>query len=121
MYECPKFKKNNQYHKGMFGTILRFSPLFNEKNVKVVISSDTEKMAVFDIKVAYEYLTLNNADVAWRTGKRKYITQLDDRIVHDDWIFAGNFISKVKFNNTILDKFFKDLDEPRGNHYHKLQ
>ena len=114
MYECPKFKKNNHYHKGMFGTILRFTPLFNEKNVKVVISSDTEKMAVFDIKVAYEYLTLNNADVAWRTGKRKYISQLDDRIVHDDWIFAGNFISKVKFNSTILDKFFKDLDDSKS-------
>jgi hypothetical protein len=114
MYECPKFKKNKNYHKGLFGTILRFSALFNEKNIKVVVSSDTEKMAVFDIKVAYEYLKLNDADVAWRTGKRKFLSQLDDRIIHDDWIFAGNFISKVKFNSNILEQFFKDMDDSKS-------
>lgn len=115
MYECPKFKKENKnYHKGMFGTILRFSPLFNEKNVQIVISSDTEKMAIFDIKVAYEYLKLNNADLAWRTGKRKLFSQLDDRIIHDDWIFAGNFISNVKFNSDILKQFFNDLEDNKS-------
>lgn len=114
MFDCPKFKKN-EYHKGLFGTLLRFNPLFGEENVNVVMSSDIEELAIYDVKIIYEYFQLHNVDIGWRTGVHNSIDQKNERIVHDDWIYAGNFVSRVKFNSDVLYKFFSDLEIDDSN------
>ena len=108
-YECPNFK-NGQYHKGMFGTLLRFAPIFSQNNVGTVAMSDIERLAIYDVKIVYEYTKYYNADIGWRTGIHNE-DQKDGRIIHDDWIFAGNFVCNVKFNHKILDQFFKDIND----------
>jgi hypothetical protein len=105
-YECPNFKINN-YHRGMFGTILRFSSLFSAEKIKTIAMSDIEKFAIFDVKLVYEYMINNNADLAWRTNGILPVKDL--RIIHNDWIYAGNFISNIKFDKKILNLFFEHI------------
>ena len=49
----------------------------------------------------------NNADLAWRTNGILPVKDL--RIIHNDWIYAGNFISNIKFDKKILNLFFEHI------------
>lgn len=111
-YECPNFKINN-YHRGMFGTLIRFTPLLSNEKIKTVIISDIEKFAIHNVKLCYEYMINNNADLAWRTNG--FLPVHDLRIIHDDWIYACNFISNIKFDKKVLDIFFEHIKYKNKN------
>jgi hypothetical protein len=47
LYDCPRYKIDNNYHQGLFGTIIRFFPMFNFPNndANIVILSDIDDYA----------------------------------------------------------------------------
>lgn len=47
LYDCPTYKINNNYHIGLFGTMIRFFPMFNFPNndANIVILSDIDDYA----------------------------------------------------------------------------
>jgi len=51
-YDCPKFKNDNGYHKGLFGTLVRFFPLFDFPN------NPFKKIMICDMDYKYK----NNID-----------------------------------------------------------
>jgi len=52
LYECPKFIKDG-YHRGIFGTIVRFFPMFDFEN------NDANDVIISDIDLNYFHQTLN--------------------------------------------------------------
>jgi hypothetical protein len=47
LYDCPMYKIDENYHQGLFGTMIRFFPMFNFPNndAKIVILSDIDDHA----------------------------------------------------------------------------
>lgn len=115
-YDCPKFKID-KFHKGLFGTVMRFDPLFTKENTNLIFISDIEKFTIVDIKYLYEYLKLYNADSVWRNSMFGYEIDVDFRKTQSDWIFAGNFGTKIKLDPSILNQFFKDYENPKSKLY----
>lgn len=115
-YDCPKFKID-KFHKGLFGTVMRFDPLFTKENTNLIFISDIEKFTIVDIKYLYEYLKLYNTDSIWKNSVFGYEIDVDFRKTQSDWIFAGNFGTKLKFDPSILHLFFKDFENPKSKLY----
>ena len=59
-YSCPKFKRDETFHKGLFGTLIRFFPLFDFPNnpFKKVIVADIDHKESNDNDVFYTYYVL---------------------------------------------------------------
>ena len=100
-YNCKDYKKD-KFHFGLFGTIVRFHPLFETgSKTKNIILSDIEPVAIYDIKILSEYSkNYPKVKLAWRTHPDK---------PQKDWLYAGSFLSKVKFEPDTLHKFFDDM------------
>jgi hypothetical protein len=100
-YNCKDYRKD-KFHFGLFGTIVRFHPLFETgANTKNIILSDIEPVAIYDIKILAEYAkNYSKVKLAWRTHPDK---------PQKDWLYASAFLSKVKFEPDTLHKFFDDM------------
>ncbi len=65
IYSCSKFF-NNKYHIGLFGTLVRFFPLFdfenNDANVVYIADTDTKEEYITRLIKAYNILKKNNVD-----------------------------------------------------------
>ena len=114
-FSCKEFK-NDKLHIGLFPTFLRFNPLFDEKSkIKNIIISDIEASSIFDLKVLLEYSSnYPKLKLSWRSNP---VTNPNKP--QKDWIYAGTFLSKVKFEKSLVDKFFTDLEnkDSRINKY----
>ena len=104
-FSCKDFKKDD-LHIGLFPTFLRFNPLFETKSkIKNIIISDIEASSVFDLKVLLEYSdNYPKLKLAWRSNPTTNPNQ-----PQKDWIYAGTFLSKVKFDKSLITQFFEDL------------
>ena len=58
-YDCPKFKRDEDFHKGLFGTLIRFFPIFDFPNnpFKNVMITDIDYYNGYD-KIFYTYYIL---------------------------------------------------------------
>ena len=66
LYNCPDFKKNKIYHKGLFGTLVRFFPLFNFPN------NDSKNVIITDIDFKNkEEVTKINSKEFYEISKEK--------------------------------------------------
>ena len=106
-FSCKNYKKDG-LHIGMFPTLVRFSPIFEEnKNIKNILISDIEQQSIFDLKVMVEYSkNYPKAKVIWRSHPLINTFRLQQ-----DWIYAGSVLLKQKFDTKILDKFFSEMKD----------
>ena len=116
-FTCKDFKKDKT-HIGMFPTFLRFNPLFDDKSkIKNIIISDIEASSIYDLKVLLEYTeNYPKVKLAWRTNPNT-----NPNKPQKDWIYAGTFLSKVKFDKALVEKFFTEInnDDSRITKYIK--
>lgn len=118
-YNHNEFKKNKIYHIGVFGTIIRFLPLFDysfNKNINVILITDidvNQKYIKYIVK-SLEYTLKNNLNFFFRTSFCKYTSgyhQTSSNIVNT-WlrIMAGTMISNnLKFPKKIINDFFGQI------------
>lgn len=106
-FSCKNYKKEG-LHIGMFPTLVRFSPIFEEnKNIKNILISDIEQQSIFDLKVMVEYSkNYPKAKIIWRSHPLVNTFRLQQ-----DWIYAGSVLLKQKFDKKILDKFFTEIKD----------
>ena len=113
------FKKSKIFHEGLFGTIMRFLPLFDyesNSNVKTVIISDIDvsKASLYYIRKCLNYVKQKNLKFFFRTGFFKFIKgrHYTAKGIANTWlrVMAGTVIcDNYKFPHVILDEFFKQL------------
>jgi hypothetical protein len=99
LYECTDFMKEDKYHKGLFGTLLRFFPLFDFPN------NDSNIVAVSDIDVP-------NIE----ESKRQKNTVSD---VYEIYKKNEKFIKKAPFTIYYHSNFYKQLRRTKYDMFYK--
>lgn len=118
-FNCPTFKKDKDdiCHLGLFGTIIRFYPLFDFKdnsNINHVIVIDTDINTVNNLylyKKIHDFITKNYKQVRIYGKYRPTIGKgTDSRKMNKIWILAGTIqLYGKKFDSNVLLNFFKKL------------
>jgi hypothetical protein len=114
--------KNTVFHQGLFGTLVRFIPLFNyeSNNTKTVIISDidTTNQHLNRLKLAYNQFKPSISEFHFRT-RYCYLTRPRFMMAEEELlkvntnytpslmyrVFAGSLFSKIKFPKNLLDDF----------------
>jgi hypothetical protein len=114
-YKHKDFLDGN-FHKGVFGTIIRFLPLFDlpsNKNINDVIISDADVNFILlnNIKKGYNYAQKQKLNLVFKTSFCKYTFgyHFVTKNYINTWlrIMAGTMICcNYKFNKHLLDHFF---------------
>lgn len=107
LYKCEDFwDESSGTHEGLFGTFIRFLPMFSAQKYEAMISSDVE---IGDYWFEYfKYLDKHVEEVG-----------LINQLCHNDWtpefleysILAGGIYSKLVFPRSLLTDFLKNLKE----------
>ena len=102
-FDCPEFKDDN-YHIGTFGTLVRFMPLFE----------DHEIVWISDIDIPSTYLDMNTLQLMEKHKSNIYIQTLIcyERKVYgrNNTIVANKFIVKnLKFSKALLTRFLNKI------------
>ena len=118
-FNCPSFKKNKNdiCHLGLFGTMLRYYPLFDfqdNKNIKHVITTDIDIPSVHNIllyKKIYDFLTKNYPLIRVHGKYRPTVGyNTDSRKMKKVWILAGTIqLYGKQFDHNVLLKFLKKI------------
>ena len=129
LYDCPDFKKSINFHKGTFGTLLRFFPMFNFPNndSKFVIISDIDLNENKDPKVLlplsklYEnyknykvIMKKSNVTIYFDSDFYKSIHRYSFDSIYKGYIFgyivADYMINFKKMNYQIIENFIKNVE-----------
>tara|TARA_Y100000780_G_scaffold162664_2_gene147518 strand:- start:16711 stop:17856 length:1146 start_codon:yes stop_codon:yes gene_type:complete len=105
LFTCSKYMKNN-YHLDLFGTLIRYFPLFNFEN------NFTNRVVVIDIELSPYYLKLfkilekiNHESIVFVGGFFEYLINNNK---DDIYILGGLISSKNKYNKNIILEFIKN-------------
>ena len=126
IYQCPNYQINGNKHKGTFGTIVRFFPMFNFKNndSDVVIISDIDfdsynnvvnKMDT--IKSSYEELKKNNRlnELYFLIWGRLFHDALHNKFFYKNKIIpyalAWKIINIKKMDGEVIINYLKKIEE----------
>jgi len=102
-FNCPEFRED-EGHVGLFGTLVRFLPLF-EEGLEVVWVSDIDiTPAMIDTKRVRD-MDKANAQVNFRT----YLCYSEKSYGRHYTVAAGTIISRITFPRQILTKFLTKL------------
>lgn len=121
-YQCDIIKEGD-YHDGVFGTFMRFLPLFDKKvwNMVSVIDIDSKidkhffmELDKFDGSKANFFIKLPKC-----YHLKPWLNKLELVRKNSLAIIASGFSSKITFNKKILLNFLIDVIE-RGNHYQRF-
>ena len=105
LFDCPDFREDVG-HKGTFGTLVRFLPLF-EAGLKTVWISDIDIVANFLDETILKKFNDSKAEFRFRT-----VICYDQKVYGRHWtILAGTMISKITFPRQILTKFLNKLKD----------
>lgn len=119
LYDCPMYKINNNYHQGLFGTLIRFFPMFNFPNndAKIVILSDIDD---YSFKKYFELFKIIGPKIndlylikfanAGRMFKNKELFNTKYQNVILDYIKPQEIVCLKQIDYNVIIDFFKNLD-----------
>lgn len=117
LFSCQKYLIKDNYHEGLFGTLVRFFPMFNFKNndAKYVIISDIDDIVFFKLYKIIKTMIKNNQINGiyilkiGNIGKNvKYNYNLYYKNVINPYSIAQNVASFKRLDYNILINFLKD-------------
>jgi hypothetical protein len=136
LYSCSNYIIDNNYHIGLFGTIVRFFPFFDFPNndANIVVSADIDST---NIKIFQKYIKLlKSNDVISKLFNQIYIfksgplnrsLQFNFDIFYKNkfnpYIYALSFVSIKRINSKILINFLNEVnqsDDKKIYSYHYL-
>lgn len=118
-YNCPNFIIDNIYHRGVFGTFIRFFPMFNFKNndANIVITIDIDFDEKYPIPQLYKIRSsinikfIDNIYYICRgnllRGKKHKLIKYNKII---PYIYASYFISLKRFKKNIIIDFLLNIE-----------
>ena len=126
LYKCNNFIINNKYHVGLFGTLVRFFPLFNFKNndSNIVYLSDTDVVESYLISMIrfYNYFKelnniIENLYIIYRGRyfnnnalKNKKIIDNNNNIIYLPYCIVPRFVGINKISKRPFINFFNKLE-----------
>jgi hypothetical protein len=126
-YKHKDFLKNNIFHRGLFGTVIRFLPLFNvqsNNNIKDIIVSDIDVNFILlnYMKKGYQFVVKHDLKLFFKTSYCKYIAGYHNVTINmlNTWLrlLAGTVIvHNYKFNPKILNDFFSKIVHKNYDEY----
>jgi hypothetical protein len=124
LYDCPDFKRGLKNHKGLFGTFLRFFPLFDFQNndSKYVLIADIDwDIAAIDSllfnsiiynmtrnrkEFSYSYIFAKGVFYDKRNNYKSFINNF-----FYTYTLANNIMGLKKMNSLVLTKFLQDAEK----------
>jgi len=119
-YKCPDYMTNFG-HQDLFGTFIRFLPLFNNDSHKMIIVADIDIDENYKNDMLYVYDNFRNekdykfAYITHTCYKKPWTKNIDYPIM------AGSFLSKIKFPMEILANFMKCFNEKKDENCNKIE
>ena len=127
LYDCVNFKIGNTHHDGLFGTIVRFFPMFNFNNndagIVFMADADFDDINRYIIKDMYKFQLDNNINI-----DNIYLS-ISGRLSHVNvkkftrnnmiipYILASKFYVNKKISNHILIDFFEEVRTSKNKLY----
>lgn len=127
-YKHPRFASSDGTHEGLFGTLIRFHPLFDypaNKNLRTVYVTDIDNLITnrnvmllnefrasashFHFRTRACYGAIRRLELAEREMPADRMPKLWHRIV------ASLMISKIKFPKALFEDFLACLDNPESD------
>lgn len=117
-YDDPIYKiKNTVYHVDLYGTLMRFIPIFEKDNSRIVIISDIDFTLKKYTRMLYAYNKIKTSEAKFNVYtaltyadiKRFDLDKsLPKSFVPQTWfrLLACGFISKVKLPKEVFNKFY---------------
>ena len=127
-YECKKLKEG-KFHDGVFGTLIRFLPLFDnekEKDWEMYSSLDVdfENFFLKELVKTTDYFKKSKQDFFIKLPKcyylRPFLINLDMVKKYSLAVLGGSFSSKITFNKNLLLNFLLDIMK-QGKIYQKFK
>ena len=125
LYSCPNYIIKDDYHIGLFGTIVRFFPFFDFANndANFVISADIDETNIGLIKEFTNLYTKYKSDLSDtyllksgplnRSIKYKFNSIFDGKF--NPYVFALSYASIKRIDSTVLTDFFIQISEPSNS------
>lgn len=135
-YYHPFFSTNEGlYHDGLFGTFVRFIPLFNYKtnNTNIVYISDVDvnEMVLKSMSEQYKLFEQSESQFHFRTRycylvrNRFYEAEIllkgEDRLNLWHRVLAGTIISKIKFPQHLLNDFLDCMTNDKNENCYYIR
>lgn len=123
LFECPNHMRSDGYHMGLFGTMVRFFPIFdiNKHPLRVAhiqeVEPDPESVSKFDLIVSATKKNLhqyNTALVYYGSNLLHSAFENKQFMVENlpyPWIFAGRFSVLQKIPFTVFTSFLKEIEK----------
>lgn len=125
LYSCPNYIINDDYHIGLFGTIVRFFPFFDFPNndANIVVSADIDGT---NVKIFQKYIKILKSNniiskvfnqiYIFKSGPLSRSLRYTFDIFYKDkfnpYIYALSFVSIKRINNEVLINFFDEVNQP---------
>ena len=126
LYECQDFIKEDKYHVGLFGTLLRFFPLFdfpnNDSNMVIVSDIDIGNTDVNTILTLYKNFkrsekfmkkvpfTIYYHSTFYKTANRTKHTNIYNNYIYN-YLIADSLAGFKKMNKNIIIKFLQSVEK----------
>lgn len=129
LYSCPNYKINDSNHIGLFGTLVRFFPMFNFSNndANIVVSSDIDGT---NIKIITKYLkelkkiSIFNDIYLFKSGPLVRSFKYKNNFIYENklnpYVYALSYINIKKIDKNVLVNYFLNIDSYKNVSYHKL-
>jgi len=119
LFDCPNFKLNDTFHMGLFGTLIRFFPIFDINTLPMKIAhiqelepsddfvdrfSPFEKASRMKFKNKLSFLYTGN-----RVFEKSPLDYYFEDVVAYPWMIAGRFVAFEKFPFKLLTDYLKDV------------
>ena len=115
-YEYPEFKINNLYHEQLFGSVIRFLPLFNfeEEISKNVIIMDIDNIGILHkTKLEFDEFLKSNSQFFFKhsscSSRNIQLSKINKQYMNFIIPFAWDIFSKVKFDKNIFIDFINQI------------
>lgn len=129
LYSCPNYIINNKHHIGLFGTMVRFFPLFdflnNDANIVVIADIDGTNIKIFSHYLKYIYNNCRNiydniyllkSGPLCRSIKYKYDFIYKQKL--NPYVFALSYVSVKRINKNVLINYLMTVNEQNVFSYH---
>lgn len=124
LYSCPNFIIRNNYHIGLFGTLVRFFPFFDFANndANIVISSDiddTNLSSIFNyIKKLSSHINLSEIYLLKsgelnRSLKYRFDFMYKNKL--NPYVYALSYASFKRIDHNVIVDYLKHVNADRGN------
>ena len=123
LFDCPDFTRSDKYHKGLFGTLVRFFPIFDINTHALSVAHIQELEPAIEFSNRFSQLDKmsklkTNHDMTLLYSSNNLFEQVHknqptfENGIFYPWILAGRFtILKHKMPIKLLEDYLKDVKE----------